>query len=195
MLTLGLFQLSVWLGRTLKLITRTVAGTRCTTDRYGVDSWAVVSGCSDLIGRASAKYLAKQGFNLVLIGSTHAEVNASEAYVKDATRAIGKTVKTKKIVHDYTKNFTAQAYEKLFNEHLKGLDISVLHNNASCDATGQFCELDPDRIHDALTTNMYSATMLGRLMMDGFIERYEKNSRLHSLIVNTSAQSALVAVP
>ena len=58
-LTLGLFQLSVWLKRTLCLIWRTVLGTKCTTARYGEGSWAVVNGCNDALGQASAKYLAK----------------------------------------------------------------------------------------------------------------------------------------
>jgi len=58
LLTLGLIQLSVWLYRVFSLLWRTVLGVRCTTARYGEGSWAVVTACSDRIGRASVKYLA-----------------------------------------------------------------------------------------------------------------------------------------
>lgn len=58
-LVLGVFQLSVWLFRTLKLVYRTLFGVRVSTDRYGEDSWAVVTGSTDGIGKAAAIYLAK----------------------------------------------------------------------------------------------------------------------------------------
>ena len=69
-LSLGIFQLAVWAFRTLKLIYRTFFGVRATTARYGENSWAVITGGSDGIGRAAAMYLAREGFNIVLISRT-----------------------------------------------------------------------------------------------------------------------------
>ena len=69
-LAIGLFTISVWAFRTLKLIYRTFLGVRATTARYGKDSWAVVTGSTDGIGKAAAIHLAKEGFNIVLISRT-----------------------------------------------------------------------------------------------------------------------------
>ena len=38
--------------------------------RYGVRSWALVTGSSDGIGKAIAHSLAKQGFNIILSART-----------------------------------------------------------------------------------------------------------------------------
>lgn len=70
-LALGLFTVIVWTYRTLCLFARSFGlGTKCTVARYGEDSWAVVTGATDGIGKASAIYLAKEGFNVVLISRT-----------------------------------------------------------------------------------------------------------------------------
>ncbi len=52
----------------VKALTRIFLGTPVTTHRYGKDSWAVVTGCTEGIGKALALELARRGFNLVLIG-------------------------------------------------------------------------------------------------------------------------------
>lgn len=70
-LALGLFTATVWVYRTLCVFARSFGlGTRCTTARYGKDSWAVVTGATDGIGKAAAAYLANEGFNVVLISRT-----------------------------------------------------------------------------------------------------------------------------
>ena len=55
----GIYQLCWWLYRTLRLIYRTVLGTKCTTARYGRDSWAVVTGATGTMGRAITFHLAR----------------------------------------------------------------------------------------------------------------------------------------
>jgi short-subunit dehydrogenase len=52
-------------------------GTECTTERYGADSWAVITGSTDGIGKACAKHLARQGFNIVLIARNLEKLNAT----------------------------------------------------------------------------------------------------------------------
>ena len=44
-------------------------GVHASIDRYGEDSWAVITGGTDELGRASAMHLASLGFNIVLIDS------------------------------------------------------------------------------------------------------------------------------
>lgn len=56
---LGAYQLIIWTWRVLSLLGRTFFGTKCTVERYGKDSWAVVTGSTDGIGKAAAIHLAK----------------------------------------------------------------------------------------------------------------------------------------
>ena len=56
---------------------RAFFGIQATTDRYGEDSWAVVTGSTDGIGKECAKYLARQGFNIALISRNLVKLNAT----------------------------------------------------------------------------------------------------------------------
>ena len=53
----------------------------------------------------------------------------------------------KKVVMDFTKQYTSADIEKLFNEQLAGLDISVLHNNACTVVKGQISDLSTEDLH------------------------------------------------
>lgn len=72
---LGVWQLAWWVLRFLDLIYRNFFGIPISTERYGKDSWAVVTGSSDGIGLAAAKHLAAKGFNIVLIARNLEKLN------------------------------------------------------------------------------------------------------------------------
>jgi len=42
---------------------------QASTERYGDDSWAVITGATDELGKASALHLASLGFSIVMIDS------------------------------------------------------------------------------------------------------------------------------
>ena len=91
-LAIGLFTISVWAFRTLKLVYRTLFGVRATTARYGENSWAVVTGSTDGIGKAAAMHLAKEGFNIVLISRTLSKLEAVAKEVTEAASKVGKKI-------------------------------------------------------------------------------------------------------
>ena len=72
---IGAYQFAWWVVRLLLSFWRTFMGTECTTERYGENSWAVVTGSTDGIGKACAKHLARQGFNIVLISRNLQKLN------------------------------------------------------------------------------------------------------------------------
>ena len=63
----GLIFLLRWFCRTITYLVRMYFGTPVTVERYGQDSWAVVTGASDGIGKGVCMELAARGFNIVLI--------------------------------------------------------------------------------------------------------------------------------
>lgn len=70
----GLLFVFRWFWRTIVYLTRMYFGTPVTIARYGKDSWAVVTGASDGIGRGIAIELASRGFNVVLIARNIAKL-------------------------------------------------------------------------------------------------------------------------
>ena len=72
---LGLYQVACWVYRSLKAVYDATMGTAATTERYGADSWAVVTGASDGIGKATCFELARRGFNIVLISRSLSKLN------------------------------------------------------------------------------------------------------------------------
>lgn len=95
-LVFGLFTAIIWVYRTLCVIARSFGlGTRCTTARYGENSWAVVTGATDGIGKAACMYLANEGFNVVLISRTLSKLESVAKEVRDHGKKAGKDVQTR----------------------------------------------------------------------------------------------------
>ena len=63
--------------------------------KYG--DWAVVTGCTDGIGKAYAEKLAKKGLNIVLLSRSLDKLNELSSYLTDKYK-----VKTKVIAADFT---------------------------------------------------------------------------------------------
>jgi 17beta-estradiol 17-dehydrogenase / very-long-chain 3-oxoacyl-CoA reductase len=66
--------------------------------KYG--SWAVVTGCTDGIGKAYAENLAKKGLNIVLISRTLEKLQEQAKSIKEKYK-----VETKVISADFTGKF------------------------------------------------------------------------------------------
>jgi short-subunit dehydrogenase len=52
------------------------------TERYGRNSWAVVTGGSDGIGLAMCKELAKREFNIVIVARNKEKMHDAEREIK-----------------------------------------------------------------------------------------------------------------
>ena len=106
----------------------TFFGVKCTVNRYGRNSWAVCTGCTEGIGLAQAHYLAKQGFNIVLISRSQEKLQRVAKDLEEHTFE-GKNCKTRIIVCDFSKDFNAEHFQKMYDASLSDLDISILCNN------------------------------------------------------------------
>jgi short-subunit dehydrogenase len=98
------------------------------------------------------------------------------------------------IVNDFTKNFDAKTFEDIFNQHLDGLDISILHNNVGIHSTGKFLDMSDDEVHNMITCNTYSSVLLTRFVA-ACMARRNKDKKKRSLIVFTSSMLALAPAP
>lgn len=78
---LGVWQLYLWSWRILSLIKRTFLGAQVSTDRYGADSWALVTGSTDGIGKEVARQLASRGFNIILMARSSEKLDKEAIYI------------------------------------------------------------------------------------------------------------------
>ena len=113
---------------------------------------------------------AKRGFNVALISRTKIENEKIAADIKQKYPE----VEVKTIQHDFMKHYSAEDYEKLYETHLKDLDIGILHNNASSpgDTNKPFHEMDDKKVHDATVSNLYPKVLLTQQVIKSFKKRY-----------------------
>lgn len=72
-----------------------------------------MTGSTDGIGKAAAQYLARQGFNIVLISRTQAKLDAVSKEIEEETG-----VKTKTVQFNFTEKYSAEDYAALYDDHL-----------------------------------------------------------------------------
>jgi len=159
--------------------------TRTSLSRYNSgNSWAVVTGASDGIGKSFATQLAKNGFNIVLISRT-------ESKLIQVAEEIGKTTKvsTKVIAIDFS-NAQDSTYNKLFKE-LSELDIGILVNNVgyNLDYPQYFNEVNEQQIINVLEVNVKATTRVTYCVLPLLLKRKK------SLVINLSSMAALFPTP
>ncbi|XP_005090375.1 very-long-chain 3-oxoacyl-CoA reductase [Aplysia californica] len=86
-------------------------------------SWAVITGCTDGIGKAYAEQLAAKGLNVVLISRTLSKLEDMAKEVESKYK-----VETKVIAADFSREDIYDGIKLKMN----GLDIGVLVNNVGC---------------------------------------------------------------
>ncbi|XP_001633507.2 very-long-chain 3-oxoacyl-CoA reductase-B [Nematostella vectensis] len=140
--------------------------------RYG--SWAVVTGCTDGIGRCYAEKLAGRGLNIVLISRSLEKLKQVQQHIESQFY-----VQTKIIVKDFGGN--AELYQDL-DEQLSNLDIGILVNNVGmASMINRFADLKIEDCWKMLNVNALSAVMMTHIVLPGML------SRQRGVVVNVSS--------
>jgi len=151
-------------------------------DRYGLNTYCVITGASSGQGRYLAEKMAKRGFNLLLIGSKNIN-NAKDYIIKQNPNC-----KIEVIIKDFRRASQPDFFndiEEKFNE--LGTNISILINNIGY-RTGwnPYHELDPKLIIETISAKAIVQSYLCRLVIPIFIKR--KQNEMNSCLINISAQ-------
>ncbi|KAK6184100.1 hypothetical protein SNE40_006632 [Patella caerulea] len=129
-------------------------------------SWAVVTGCTDGIGKAYAEQLAERGINVVLISRTASKLDDLAKEIESKYK-----VQTRVVAVDFTR---ADIYSTI-SRSLEGLEIGTLVNNVgmSFPFPEYFIELENREqvIRDMINVNMLSMTMLTSMVLPAMVER------------------------
>ncbi|KAK8529338.1 hypothetical protein V6N13_102267 [Hibiscus sabdariffa] len=130
-------------------------------DHYG--SWAIVTGCTDGIGKALAFQLASHGLNLLLVGRNTLKLQATADAIRER---FGARVETRNVVVDLAKT-SGEEISKTMKGVIKGLDIGVLVNNAGLAYKGArfFHEVDSEVVDDIIKVNTEAATWITKAVV------------------------------
>jgi len=93
------------------------------------------------LGLAGAKHLAGCGFNIVLIAETLEKLEATALLIQKIKTTSGKAPKTRVVVFDFSKQYTAADFRTMVGNRLSDIDVSILINAAESAKMGLFTEL------------------------------------------------------
>lgn len=146
--------------------------------------WAIVTGCTDGIGKAVAEELAAKGLSLILISRTQSKLD-------EQAKELGSKFKieTKVLAMDFSSEDLSM-FDKV-RDLIKGLDIGILINNVgmSYDHAEYFHLLDKEKIEKIIRVNIFGTTHMTYTILPGMLERKR------GAIVNVSSASGFLSEP
>jgi 17beta-estradiol 17-dehydrogenase / very-long-chain 3-oxoacyl-CoA reductase len=142
--------------------------------RYGdKDSWVVVTGGSDGIGFQYCLDMAKQGFNICIIGRNEQKIKEKLEEIRKVSKK-GSDFKTRAIVADLGKITKIQEYEPIASK-LKDIDIALLFLNAGWTMMGPFIDLRPEEIQEIVTVNAIHPVYLLKVLLNQLLARKQRS--------------------
>lgn len=138
---------------------------------------ALITGASSGIGREIAKYLAKLGYDLIIVARNLEKLNALKDELSDTD------------VQIITKDFNNEQDSFDLYEQLKGEKIEFLVNNAGYGAYGKFTEVPLEKEIGLIHTNIVAVHVLTKLFLRDMIKR---NS---GYIMNVGSAAGFLAGP
>ncbi|KAI8054998.1 hypothetical protein BDF22DRAFT_674774 [Syncephalis plumigaleata] len=147
-------------------------------------AWAVITGCTDGIGKAYANQLAAAGFNVVLVSRTLAKLQNLKQEIEAKYR-----VETKVVTIDFAQA-NAEDYEQL-KAAVNDIDVGVLINNVGTNHEFpiRFQDEDDKVIENIVEVNIMAQLRVTKLIVPRMLER--KNG----LILNVGSMSAVSPTP
>ena len=150
-------------------------------ERYGSDTWVVITGASSGQGRDFSLEFAKRGFNILMIGSKRSHNTAKEI------KELYPKVKTKIIEKDFRKAHEDNFFDDIkiaFNE--LGTRISILVNNVGYrTAWKPYHTMPSELIRDTIVTGTIVQSRLTQMVIPFFLEREKEHK---SALINITAQ-------
>lgn len=151
---------------------------------YGKDSYVLITGCTDGIGKGYAKKFAELGFNLILVSRNEKKLNDVRSEILLINNKINVIIKS----FDFSKNFSSIVYNENFKTFIESFDVSVLINNVGISHEDYFFKLDTSSmytIEDYINVNIYPQTFLTKMFMDKMNKRKNR-----SAIISLSSMAA-----
>lgn len=150
--------------------------------KYGLGSWALVTGATDGIGLGFAQVLAKSGFNIVLVSRSQDKLDR----VAEELKIYSVDVLT--VAADFSK--CPENPTEFFNnidEKTRELDVSLIVNNVGTAVPGLFHTLSPQDLATQNALNLWPIVYLSKI----FIRRMLNRSK-PSGVINISSTGSIL---
>lgn len=150
--------------------------------KYG--QWAIVTGCTDGIGKAISDQLARKGLNLVLVSRSLDKLTEQAKEIETKYK-----VKTITVAIDFSLD-SPNLLDPVRTAIAK-LDVGILVNNVGMayEHAEYFHLVDKSRIDSLIRINVFGTTEMTYLVLPGMVERKR------GAIINVSSASSLVSEP
>lgn len=152
---------------------------------YGSNSYIVITGSSDGLGKAFAFSFASLGFNLLLISRSIDKLNK----VRQEILALYPKISIKIIAVDFLRSREPGFFDSIYQE-IQNLDISVLINNVACDYCEEFLLTSIEELNSLMIVNMEPLVFLTYRLLPQMIARNKK-----SIVINISSISGALPTP
>jgi 17beta-estradiol 17-dehydrogenase / very-long-chain 3-oxoacyl-CoA reductase len=158
------------------------------TKRYSrdKDSWVLVTGATDGIGKAFCEEFAKKGFNIILVSRTLEKLKNVENELKSQFP----NIKTHVIEYDFSKKTRLEDYLETFTQVNDSYDICILVNNVGTNARGFFSDVDIKSYYDMISVNCISQTMLTKIFVGKM-----SNRGVRSAVIDLSSITSTIPLP
>ena len=131
-------------------------------ERYGVSSWACVTGASDGVGAAMAREVARRGFNVILVARNRSKLET----IRDQILIECPKTQVDIVIFDMASGFgDAPNTLKLIKEKCEEInkrDVSLLTHFAGITDVGGYFELPPALIRDLIELKCVSYPLMTR---------------------------------
>jgi 17beta-estradiol 17-dehydrogenase / very-long-chain 3-oxoacyl-CoA reductase len=141
-------------------------------NRYGEDSWALVTGATDGIGKALCEELVKEGFNIILVSRNIQKLNK----VKAELLKLNPKIKILEIEYDFNQKNALEDYITVFSKLQDSYDISILINNVGLDHHNTFDRVKVDHIYSMINLNVLPQTILTKIFLNKMNTRNKRSS-------------------
>jgi 17beta-estradiol 17-dehydrogenase / very-long-chain 3-oxoacyl-CoA reductase len=136
-------------------------------ERYGENSWCLVTGATDGIGKAFCFEFAKENFNIILVSRTLTKLNKVSEEIKSKYPKI----KTQCVEFDFFKKNSTEEYLKTFGDLQNKYDISLLVNNIGTDHFDDFEKLSLNDISQEVILNICPQAYMTKIFWNKIKER------------------------
>lgn len=135
--------------------------------RYGVNSWVLITGGAKGLGRGFAVEFAKLGFNIIILDN---DAQASQRLHHELS-LINPNIKFKAIEVDFTKIYEETFFDEI-DMVIRDLDISVLVNNVGKEkGVGNFERLTLSEVKKISILNILPQVLLSNKVIGKFLIR------------------------
>jgi len=140
-------------------------------ERYGIGTWAMVTGPTSATGHGLVNVLAENSFNLVLVGR---DLKGIQEMRELLVSKYG--VKVRTISADFAQSGDLTFYSDIFKQ-VEDLDISVLVHAVGMACLSKKFHLQPiERNQQCLMMNMFSPVLLSQHIIPRLEQRYHRSA-------------------